>query len=110
GRLIERLIRFRKDSGGATRRGCAVETRTERADQNDTIAAPRSRRWAGRSVTDRLRNAAGSVDLLHLPVGEERDRAAIRRPEREDGCVVCSGNQPRLQRVKGANPELTMAV
>ena len=50
-------------------------------EQDDALSAPRPSASA-RRVGERLRRAPGHVDFLQLPVGEKREEASVRGPER----------------------------
>ena len=81
-RLLLRRVECHGGGPGASRRRDAVERIVARAvPQDDPLGAPRSVRAAG-GVADLGGRSAGDVDLLHHALGDERDVAAVGRPER----------------------------
>ena len=57
-----------------------------------------------RSITERLRQPSGSLDLFEFAVGEKRDETAVGRPE-GIGRAIGTAQQLARERVQRAHPE-----
>src|SRR5688572_24670043 len=102
------LVRPRRVEDGDGRRDATgssdSEERTTVGRNNDRpVLAPGS---PGRQigVADRLRRTTARGNALDLPVGEEADVAAVRRPERLSG-TFGPRQWRRCQRIQRLNPE-----
>ena len=75
---------------------------------DDAIGAPVASASEGR-IGDGLDGPAGKIGDFQFSVGEERDGAAVERPERKDG-VLRLGQCMRFQGFDRSNPEAGFAV
>ena len=77
-------------------------------EHDGAVATPASA-VAARRVGQQLRCAAGYLHALQSSLGEERDKAAVRRPEWRP-CIVGGGKRPSRCHGERTQPKLLPAI
>ena len=107
------LTRGRVECGcGPCRAAARIDTMQWRVpvghEQNDAFAVPASAHHP-RRVCQRHSAPAGKIDAPQFPLGSERDRLAVGRPERLER-VFAVGKRTGVERVERTYPELPAPV
>ena len=106
--LLPRRVGLGRDGGSPPGGRDAVDGLVARAvEEDDALRTPGAVGASGR-VADLLRRAARDLDLLELPLGEESEEPAVRRPERPRG-VLGAGEGLRREGVERPDPDAALA-
>src|ERR1039458_10052534 len=105
-RFLARLVELRERLGLTTGRGHSEQWSGRILGKDDGAVQTPGAVPSTLGVANGLRSTAGKLDLLELPVAEEADITAVRRPEGHPG-VFGAGEVSNRHRAEGADSQQT---